>query len=268
VASSLVMADVTPRLVVLPISPWTERVRWALDHHGITYEVIVHVPVVGERRLRQLVGAGSGRATAPALLLPGEVIRESWDIVAHADRHGAAAPLIPAQHADEIRRYCDLADRTMGQARALVAAALLDSPAALDETLPRDVPRWLRPWLRPLTRRGARWFARKYELGLDEAAPLAALRSALVSLRERLAKSSPYLLGSFTYADILMAGLLQAVAPVSNEYIRLGPATRAIWSRPALAADFTDLVAWRDALYARHRRPAAAPLERQASARA
>jgi glutathione S-transferase len=253
------MADITPRLVVLPVSPWSERVRWALDHHGIPYEVVVHVPVVGERRLRRLVGAGAGasRATAPALLLPGEVLRESWDIACYADRHGAATPLIPAHRAEEVRHYSDLADRTMAQGRLLVTAALLANPRALDETLPRDVPRWLRPWLRPFTRAGARWFARKYALGLDEAAPLATLRATLVSLRQRLAESSPYLLGTFTYADIVMSGLLQAVAPVSDEYIRLGPATRAVWSQPTLAAEFTDLVAWRDALYTRHRRPPA-----------
>lgn len=120
VASWLAMADTTPRLVVLPISPWSERVRWAFDHHRIPYELIVHVPVVGERRLRRLIGAGSSRATAPALLLPGEVLRESWDIVCYADRHGAATPLIPAQWVEQVRRYGDLADRTMAQGLSLI----------------------------------------------------------------------------------------------------------------------------------------------------
>lgn len=35
--------------------------------------------------------------------------------------------------------------------------------------------------------------------------------------------------------------------------IRLGPATRAVWTQPALAAEFADLLAWRDGLYAAHR---------------
>jgi glutathione S-transferase len=50
-----------------------------------------------------------------------------------------------------------------------------------------------------------------------------------------------------------MAVLLQAVAPVADRYIRLGPATRQVWSQPELAAEFADLIAWRDTLYERHR---------------
>lgn len=253
------MPDAIPRLVALPISPFSERARWALDHHGIRYELVVHTPVLGERRLRRLTGAGSTRATAPALLLPGEVLRESWDIVHYADRHGNGAPLIPAARMQAIRAYADLADRTMEMARALVTQALLASPAALDETLPRAVPPWLRRWLRPFVRRGTRGFARKYALDLaSDAAPRAALRAALTTLRERLAQSAPYLVGSFSLADIAMAGLLQGVAPVADRYIRMGPATRAIWAQPALAAEFSDLVEWRDALYERHRQAGAA----------
>jgi glutathione S-transferase len=266
VASSSPMSNTRPRLVVLPLSPWSERVRWALDHHGIGYELWVHMPFIGERRLRRLVGAGASRATVPVLLLPGEVLRESWDIACYADRHGNATRLIPADRSDEVRHYNDLADRTMVSARALVTAALLRSPAALDETLPREVPRWLRRWFRPIARNGTRWFARKYTLTLgDEAAPRAALRAALITLRERLKESSPHLLGAFSYADIVMAGLLQAVAPVHDQYIRLGSATRAVWSQPALAEEFSDLIRWRDALYESHRRPGQ---ERGAAARA
>ena len=51
-----------------------------------------------------------------------------------------------------------------------------------------------------------------------------------------------------------MASVLQGVAPVSGQYIRLGPATRGVWTQPALAAEFSDLIAWRDELYARQRR--------------
>lgn len=249
------MANGTPRLVVLPISPWSERARWALDHHGIRYELLVHVPFMGERRLRRLVGAGPTRATVPALLLPDQVLRESWEIVEYADRHGAASALIPTGRVEEVRQYNDLADRTMAAGRVLVTSALLASPAAQEESLPRAIPRWIRRGLRPLARHGTRWFARKYQLQLaDGAAPTAALRATLLTLRQRLAQSSPHLLGEFSYADIVMASLLQGIAPVSDEYIRLGPAMRAVWTQPALAAEFSDLVAWRDELYARQRR--------------
>jgi glutathione S-transferase len=60
-----------------------------------------------------------------------------------------------------------------------------------------------------------------------------------------------------------MALLLPGVAPVGDAYIRLGRATRRIWTRDALAAEFSDLIAWRDELYAQHRaKPLSAPRRR------
>lgn len=262
------MVDSTPRLVALPLSPWSERARWALDHHHLDYELVVHVPFLGERRLRRLIapvneaasskkaGPTKKRATVPVLVLPGAVLTESWDIVQHADRHGHSTPLLPDDRLGEIRRYTDLVDRTLEMGRALVLRALIASGEALDETLPPPVPAALRPWLRPVTRFGARWFARKYDLRLDaEAEQTNAVRGALTALRAALAGGAPYLLGSFTYADIVMAGLLQSVMPVVQPHIPLGPATRRVWTSPLLAAEFGDLVAWRDQLYLRHRHP-------------
>jgi glutathione S-transferase len=248
------VTDRKPRLIVLPISPWSERARWALDHHRIDYRTIVHLPVIGELRLRRLLGTGRKRATAPALLLPDRILYESWDIVQYADREGQSAPLLPNERLADIRHYNDLADRTMQAGRAIVSQRLLASPGALEETLPRDVPRWLRPWLRPLARHGARWFARKYEVRLDDTATyVARLRATLSTLRAALAQSAPHLLGTFSYADILMATLLQGISPVAGRYIHLGPATRQVWTQPELAAEFPDLIAWRDELYERHR---------------
>jgi glutathione S-transferase len=57
--------------------------------------------------------------------------------------------------------------------------------------------------------------------------------------------------------------LLLAVAPGGDPYIRPGRATRRIWTRDALAAEFSDLIAWRDELYAKHRaKPPSAPRRR------
>jgi glutathione S-transferase len=53
-----------------------------------------------------------------------------------------------------------------------------------------------------------------------------------------------------------MAATLQFVSP--PEQLALGPATRVACHHPQLAARFAELLAWRDALYARHRHGAAA----------
>jgi glutathione S-transferase len=241
---------VTRKLVSLNVSPWSERAKWALDHHGLAYQVVEHMPIIGERRLRRLVGPGKPRATVPVLLAAGEVVSESWDIAVYADREGKGTPLIPPEHEPAIRAWSVLADEAAGAGRALVMAALLASGPALDEQGPPSVPGWLRPVLRPLARSLTMAFVRKYELRMgDQEAQTRAVRAALERLRSGLSSSSPYLQGSFTYADIVMSGLIQGISPVDNRFVRIGPASRAAWTHALLAAEFADLVAWRDALY-------------------
>jgi glutathione S-transferase len=246
-------------LVTLSYSPWSERARWVLDHHALSYRKIPHAPVLGERRLRRLSGKKSGRVTVPLLLVDGAVIGDSFDIALYADREGSGAPLIPQDAAPDVRAWNDRADALLSASRALFMGALLRTPEALDETLPLSLPRWLRAPVRPLARAGARLFVRKYALDLDDAPRQeAAIRAVLDELRARLSNGAPYILGTFTYADIVMATSLQGVSPVADRYIRLGPATRRLWTRDELAREYADLIAWRDALYQSRRSPARA----------
>jgi glutathione S-transferase len=246
--------QITRHLVVLKVSPWSERAKWALDHHGLSYQTIEHAPFLGERRLRHLVGSKKERATVPVLLAGEQILTESWDIAAYADREGTASRLIPPEREAEVRIWNALADETMTALRALVVAAMLASPEAIDEGLPPNVPSVLRPMLRPVGRHGMKWFARKYDLRLaDVPEHVAKLRSTLQRLRTALEKSLLYLLGSFSYADIVMACTLQGISPVANRYIPLGAATRRAWTREDLAAEFSELIAWRDRLYEKHR---------------
>src|SRR3974390_1335356 len=99
-------------------------------------------------------------------------------------------------------------------------AAMLASPAALDEGAPAQIPRWIRPLLRPVTRRATMAFVRKYaiDVGQDQTE---ALRAALQAFRRDLRASGPFLLGSFSYADIVLATMMQGIAPVADRYIRL-----------------------------------------------
>jgi len=243
-------------LVVLRYSPWSERARWVLDHHHLSYRTLQHEPFLGERRLRRLSGKRTGRVTVPILLLPGEVLTDSWDIALYADREGASEKLIPAEGQEEIRHLTELADRAMEQNRALFVARLLGSGAALDETLPAWVPRVTRPLLRPVTRFATGWFGRKYEVTLDQSeAQKQFLRGTLLDFRRRLA-DGVYLLDRFSYADIALATFLQGISPVYDRYIALGPASREVWTQPELAREFDDLVRWRDRLYAEKRGPA------------
>jgi glutathione S-transferase len=246
----------TRKLVVLDVSPWSERAKWALDHHGLAYEVVHHMPILGERRLRRLVGPDKPRATVPVLVVDAEVLTESWDIALYADREGRASKLIPPEHEAAIRDWCTLADEASNAGRALVVAATLASGPALDEQGP-PAPRWLKRILRPAGRAATRAFARKYGLALeDRDTPTRKVRAALDRLRSGLGTGAPYLQGFFSYADITMATLLQGIVPVSDRFMKIGPATRHAWTQPQLAAEYADLIAWRDRLY-ESRRPAA-----------
>jgi glutathione S-transferase len=242
------------RLVVLPVSPWSERARWALDHHGLSYRKIEHIPFIGERRLRRLVGARSSRATVPVLIAGGQVLTDSWDIALYADREGSGSPLLPPAELADIQRWNELGERTMTAARVLTVSRLAASNGALDESLPPAVPRLIRRALRPVTRYGMAWFARKYALlGKDPETSRRALRETLDQLRSALGATG-YVLASFSYADIIAATLLQGVVPVAGRYIRLGPATREAWTQADLAEEYADLIRWRDQLYERHRK--------------
>ena len=252
-------------MLCLPYSPYSERARWALDHHGLDYRLVRHDPFVGELRLRRLlaqrgVAANAGSATVPVLLTNEETLCNSWDIVRHADAHGTATRLVPDALLQPIAELTERADAAMDHGRALVAVALLARPAALDETLPPFVPGWVAPVLRPVTRHGARWFARKY--GIDpsveaerRAERLEAMAGGIEAF-ERRRSDGEYVLGTFSYADIVLATMLQAVTPVDGRFIRLGPATSKAWTLPELAERFADTLRWRDGLYERHRAPA------------
>jgi glutathione S-transferase len=245
------------KLFFLRASPWSERAKWALDHHGLAYEVVDHTPFLGELRLRRVAGGGGGkkRVTTPVLVDDGRVLTESWDIALYADQVGNGSKLVPANQEVEIRKWNDVADQAMQAGRALLIPRIRASGQALDSTLPPLFPKWVRPALRPMTRYATDWFTRKYALRLDEVpAHLAQVRSALLTLRAALARSSPYLLGSFSYADIVMATTLQCVRPVDDRYFPIDPAMRVAWTREDLVADFGDLLAWRDRLYEGHRK--------------
>lgn len=252
------MSAATPPLTLfsLHVSPWSERARWALDHHGLAYRLVEHTPILGERRLRRLVGPDKPRATVPVLVAGDRVLTESWDIARFADVHGSGSALVPFEHEAAIRAWVDLADEASTRGRALITAATLANGPALDAQLPAQVPSWLRPALRPVTRSIGRSFARKYALDLDDAeGPLAAVRAALDRLRAGLAASSPFLQGAFSYADIAMASLVQGVSPVADRFWKIARATRGAWTHAKLAAEYADVITWRDGLYEAKRAP-------------
>lgn len=235
-------------------SPWTEKARWALDHHSIAYRYHEHVPVLGEVLLR-IKARSRPKGTAPSvpLLVDGtEALCSSFAIARHAESIGRGDPLFPKEHADAIDRWAELSDRMIGAGRSRVLAKLRTNRDAQREALPSFIPGPLRSLMTPMATTAAWFLASKHDVPRDfDAEAEASLRPALDEIRAALGGGRPHLVDRFTFADVAIAAALQTLRP--RKRAPIGPGTRAIWTNEALASRYEDLLTWRDAIYAKLR---------------
>jgi glutathione S-transferase len=240
------------RLFAMSFSPYSEKARWALDHHKVPYTLHEHVPLMGEVPLRLRSGQWRGRVSVPLAVDGDTVLRDSLAIAKHAERVGAGSRLFPDDAA--VHAWDAKGDAALGAGRALLLARLLDDREALRASLPGWIPGWLRGAATPISASATRFLARKYDAGdAAHATARQKLRDVLGELRTALA-GRPHLLDGFSYADVAMAVVLQMVSPVDDALIPLDAARRRAWTEPTLAREYADLVAWRDGLYVTRRR--------------
>jgi glutathione S-transferase len=233
-------------------SPWTEKARWALDHHRIAYRYREHVPLLGEPLLRLRSRRLRGRVSVPLLITDEGPIPDSFAIFRHAERVGRGAPLVPVGREAEVVAWNARSEAAIAASRALYLLRAERDREALIEMQPAAFPRPVREASLPVARAAIAFLRRKYGIAADGAEE--ALDRELTALHVALDGGEHLLDARFSYADVAMAVSLQFVAPLAEEYLHLGPATRASCRAPALADRFADLVAWRDRLYLRHRR--------------
>lgn len=244
------------RFVSLAISPWSEKARFALLHHRIDFHEEKYIPFIGEPLLRLRLHKWSGRVTVPVLHDGTRWYTDSFDIARYAESHGSGAPLIPESKLSAVREWNQRSEVALAACRALLMATLGRDPAITMAVLPQGLPQLLLPAILPLARLGNQLFARKYDI---EDAQIEAYRTtvwqSLTELESALSVKKDYLLGEFSYADIAMAVLLQAVRPVDRRFVASLPGTgrgdRSL--DPELVRRFAGLLEWRDRLYARHR---------------
>ncbi|MCC6528159.1 MAG: glutathione S-transferase [Polyangiaceae bacterium] len=245
------------QLIGLPYSPWSERARFALDVRHVAYTFRSYQPLLGEPRLRLLTGKWRGNVTVPVLRDGKLVLSDSGAIARHADERGEGPRLFPEPVA-EVAHFEALAERGLAAGRALSLARMLDDDEALAEMVPRALRKGLGPLAAGIGRAGVRRTFRKYgcdarPLGEHRAEQVSVLDALRAALARSVSKDEPRtLLPAFSYADITMAQTLVFVAPPATG-LRLGRASRRAFSDPELRERYTELVAWRDALYARWR---------------
>jgi glutathione S-transferase len=246
----------TPTLWGLSVSPWTEKARWALDHHGLAYRYREHTPMLGEPALRwRTRGRPAGtRATVPFLIDGRETITDSNAIARHAEASGRGEPLFPTEHADAIVEWERSMETAMQAGRVLVTQALLANHDAQIEMLPPQIPGPLRRPLRPIARSGAAFFARKYDV--DPNGRAVSLRT-VTEFAERVRRQldgHDHLAGDrFSWADVCAVMIVSGFAGGVPGRLTKLPASAQTWTQTELVEQFADLVAWRDRLYSKHR---------------
>jgi len=236
-------------------SPWTAKARWALDHHKIPYRYREHLILFGMPELRWRLKKPFGDITVPVLVNGHSAVMDSFEIARHVDVTGSGTALFPEEKQAEIREINRLSEKALDCARALTIFRIRKDKDAQLEALPSFIPQFAKPGLRWMAAVGIRYIVnefgvgRKTQTGYEED-----YREVLEAFRkQRAAGGGEYLLGTFSYADIAAALALQGVVPVRHPTIPMGPATRRIWGHPQLETEYSDLVAWRDQLFAKHR---------------
>lgn len=245
-------------LLSIPYSPWSEKARWALDARAVDYQTRTYLPLLGEPGLRVLLRQPFGRVSVPVLIDGKHVLNGSLEIAKFADTQGSGPRLFPQGSESAIADYDAASERGLAAGRALSLLRMLEDREALSEQVPKQLSKVLGPMGIPIARAGVERTLRKYgaaSTSVSEHRTL--LASALTSLRADLTRSPGNeprtLLPQFSYADIVMAQVLCFVEPPQSAHFRIGRGSRRTYCDEEMKREFADLLAWRDALYLRHR---------------
>lgn len=202
------------RLITIPISHFCEKARWALERAGIPYRETRHVQGIHMLAAKR---AGGGLTVPVLVTTSGEVLAESEQIIAFADRElPEERRLIPSdpQLRREVLETSRWLDRGLGpEGRRLMYVRMLHQRTLMLEVNNQGVPAWEARFLAatwPLSTRAV-----KLRLGIgSDAAEVSQRRveEAFDEIARRLEVGGGYLCGSrFTAADLTFAALSAAV---------------------------------------------------------
>ena len=239
-------------LFTIGYSPWSEKARWALDHHRIAYrEPGGYVPGFTVPWLRARYGMRE-TITMPFLVTGEERIHDSQRIARWAEAHGQGSPLFPPSDLDEIDRWNEDSEEVLDSGRAIFLWRLVEDPAARALMLPKWASGF--PPLHAFARARSRALLQKYGgVQRTKEAHTERMRAAFQRMSTALADGRRHLLGRFTFADIAAANAVHYLTPVVHPRVPIAQGTHGVWAIDELAAEFPDLIGYRDALYATDR---------------
>ena len=249
------MADSRPVLWHLSISPYSEKVRWALDHKGVEHERRSSPP--GSHMMVALALTRGRHHTFPVMRIDGRNVGDSTAIIAALEEHYPDPPLYP-DDPDERRRALGLEDffdeELVPHLRLLVFHEMVQDRERFNE-LAAATPGPLQRWPRAAGAYGRAFVALRYGVRSAKKAELA--RTKVVAALDRLEaelNGNEYLVGDrFTVADLALAALASpAVAPEQFPYAQPQRGhPRLDQLREAL--DQAGIVAFSRRMYALHR---------------
>jgi glutathione S-transferase len=203
--------DSLPVLWHLKVSNFNEKARWALD-----YKRVPHVRRAVDAGSHRRVARGlTGGTTFPVLVLDGEAIGDSTDIIAALERRHPDPPLYPSDPGERRRALAleELFDEELGpHTRLLVLYYLMQDTDVFGHTFAPDMT----PVRRRIARAAFPLVKRRVsaDFGIDELSVEHAylkLRDAGMRFRAELGPSGHLVGDRFTVADLTLAAL---VAPV------------------------------------------------------
>jgi len=227
-------------LVILPISHFCEKARWALDRFGVKFRVEAHAPGF---HVPAVKGMGLSSTTTPVLRLPdGRVLGDSSLIVRHCDVLAQAANverLFPPEQPD-VEELCARFDTLGADARAVVYAHALSSAELRRAAAAPPVPPGER---RAWHYTGLSWFVTQVIMknafrvsAKNGAAALERIRSTFAEVGTMLG-GRKYLCGdAFTAADLTFVALAAPVLGIPYGAIPAGQRPFEMGEKPAALA--------------------------------
>jgi glutathione S-transferase len=190
------------RLLTIAPSHFSEKARWALDRAAIPYREECSGPGFHLSAVKRV-----GARTLPVLITAeGAVLKDSTDIMHHADRHGE---LFPADRAAEVAAVEEELDPLGPAVRDWAYSWAVARPPLVRHVFDRRLPAAQRVVLRLTLPLVCKLIRRRFRLDRQSAQQwFEALTTLWDRIEARLADGRPYLTGDrFTAVDLTLAAL-------------------------------------------------------------
>ena len=200
-----------PLLWHIPLSHYSEKVRWALDYKGIAHRRRVLGP---DYLIR--VWRATGQGKLPVLWLDGRAIADSTRIIAALEEHYPEPPLYPRDTVMRQRALTleDDLDETLGPAlrAAIVTPLFRHDPDIALRVLTTGMGGKAYPTLRPLLGIFPAFYRFRHRISESNLERDRAIVATALDRIEHQRQGRAYLVGeAFTVADLTAASLLGAL---------------------------------------------------------